>query len=407
MSDTCARCPCPDVCLRRPEWCEWAAGPEPNPLQIRSICERSRIERAAATPPAAPPPRPRGLAKELVVARYHEDVAWLDDVPGDFHVSLYDKSDEPYAVGRQCRRVRLPNVGRESHSYAHHIVAHYDDLADVTYFAQGDAVEVHAPDFIGRLAVEYADTTSLTERYREDWPPPGIKAQDRVESHGGFEVRYGNAMARDGDRPYTSGWHEGRTQFFFPDAWPWVFSVPMPDPLWFGYGAMYAVPRRRLLGRPLGFWRWLLSEIERTPWQRDDWLPDAPLTGWQLEALWGYILGDTALYPHRPDRVIEEPAPAEYPSLAKMAGHLAGAVGRAAVAAVKGQAVTVPREEFERRMSICRACPEWDADRSRCRRCGCTQGKQHLAREQCPLDAPRWGRWTPSWPTAEPAAGQA
>lgn len=47
MSDTCPACPCKDVCIRlSPTWCEWAAKDPPDPTEIRSICERSRIGHA-------------------------------------------------------------------------------------------------------------------------------------------------------------------------------------------------------------------------------------------------------------------------------------------------------------------------------------------------------------------------
>lgn len=50
MSDPCEKCPCPDVCLGRPEWCGWMRG-EPTDIEVRSICERSRIAAAATAYP--------------------------------------------------------------------------------------------------------------------------------------------------------------------------------------------------------------------------------------------------------------------------------------------------------------------------------------------------------------------
>jgi hypothetical protein len=307
MPPTCPGCPCPSGCPRRPVFCEWAASGDE--VLVRHVMHKGGCSGPAPVPRDAPPPgcRPSAPARELVVARYREDDGWLDRVPGDVAISCYEKSDAPPRATRPVRRVRLPNVGREAHTYATHIVRHYRDLAGWTYFAQADAVDVHAPDFVERLELPYSDTTTLTQHYRADWPPPAIKARDRVEEIAGYPVRYGNALARSATS-YTPGWDPRRTQFFYPAAWPWVFACPMPDPLWFGYGAMYAVPRRRITDRPLGFWRWLLAEIERTPWATDDWLPDAPLTGWQLEAIWGYLFAASATYPHRPDRTLASPA---------------------------------------------------------------------------------------------------
>jgi hypothetical protein len=85
-------------------------------------------------------PRPEtALPLELVVARCHESLAWLRRVPENIHVTVYDKGDG--SSGGDC----LPNQGREAHTYLHHIVEHYDQLADLTICVQGHPFD-HAPD---------------------------------------------------------------------------------------------------------------------------------------------------------------------------------------------------------------------------------------------------------------------
>ena len=46
---SCERCPCPDVCLQWPVFCEWAKGGDP--VQVRHICARS----GGVAPPSYPP----------------------------------------------------------------------------------------------------------------------------------------------------------------------------------------------------------------------------------------------------------------------------------------------------------------------------------------------------------------
>ncbi|MEO0452754.1 MAG: DUF3431 domain-containing protein [Verrucomicrobiota bacterium] len=78
---------------------------------------------------------PTGLEKNrthLVVSHYSEDLGWLNNVPEDIHVFLYSKAEQP-----PDGSVRLPNLGREAHTYLHHIVSRYDSLAEVTVFCQG------------------------------------------------------------------------------------------------------------------------------------------------------------------------------------------------------------------------------------------------------------------------------
>ncbi|RYZ90483.1 MAG: DUF3431 domain-containing protein, partial [Proteobacteria bacterium] len=65
---------------------------------------------------------------ELVVARYLEDLAWLRNIPPQIRATVYDKNaDSPHPGALQ-----LPNIGREAHTYLHHIVTRYDELAPIT-----------------------------------------------------------------------------------------------------------------------------------------------------------------------------------------------------------------------------------------------------------------------------------
>jgi len=67
----------------------------------------------------------------LVVAKYKEDMRWTETIHSE-NLYIYDKSDNntPYT--------HLANVGRESHTYIHHIVEHYDNLPDFIIFVQGN-----------------------------------------------------------------------------------------------------------------------------------------------------------------------------------------------------------------------------------------------------------------------------
>ena len=81
---------------------------------------------------------------ELVVARHHEDLAWLRRVPREFTVTVYNKGAAiPHATP-------LPNIGREAHTYLHHLSERHDTLAELTVFVQGHPFD-HAPDLHGIL----------------------------------------------------------------------------------------------------------------------------------------------------------------------------------------------------------------------------------------------------------------
>jgi hypothetical protein len=87
-----------------------------------------------------------GGTVNVVLARYDEDLSWLAEEtilsqPG-MRTLVYGKSENakaPSSLPDHTKLVMLPNVGRESHSYLHHLVEHYDDLADWTVFSQAGA----------------------------------------------------------------------------------------------------------------------------------------------------------------------------------------------------------------------------------------------------------------------------
>lgn len=82
---------------------------------------------------------------ELVVARYLEDLSWLSNIPPQIRVTVYDKAEAGSTPSlRQAQA--LPNIGREAHTYLHHICARYETLAPLTVFCQGKPFD-HAFDF--------------------------------------------------------------------------------------------------------------------------------------------------------------------------------------------------------------------------------------------------------------------
>lgn len=68
----------------------------------------------------------------IVVAKYNEDIKWTNMLKGDFKLIVYDKG-QSLDSGHEF----LPNIGREAHTYLHHIVSNWDNLSEHTIFLQG------------------------------------------------------------------------------------------------------------------------------------------------------------------------------------------------------------------------------------------------------------------------------
>lgn len=73
------------------------------------------------------------MSYHLVISRYAEKLDWIQSIPKE-NVIIYNKGldfETDFTVKR------LPNVGRESHTYLSYIIEHYDSLPDVVIFSQG------------------------------------------------------------------------------------------------------------------------------------------------------------------------------------------------------------------------------------------------------------------------------
>ncbi|KAI4153491.1 MAG: hypothetical protein L6R39_001558 [Caloplaca ligustica] len=72
---------------------------------------------------------------EIVVSHYNEDLSWLKQHNNE--CCIYSKGGSKNTPELPFTFTPLPNIGREGHTFLHHIVSQYDKLADVTLFVQG------------------------------------------------------------------------------------------------------------------------------------------------------------------------------------------------------------------------------------------------------------------------------
>lgn len=81
---------------------------------------------------------------DLVVARYSEDVRWLESI--DINTIIYNKGDSESIYSNiknksNIKIINLPNIGRETHTLTKHIVLNYNNIADITIFLQGNPLD--------------------------------------------------------------------------------------------------------------------------------------------------------------------------------------------------------------------------------------------------------------------------
>jgi hypothetical protein len=107
---------------------------------------------------------------DVVIARYKEDLSWIEYLKYSNYKNMtlyvYNKcgTEDAYVSSVDWAKVvqtHLPNLGRESHTYLHHILEHYDERDKITIFLQGNLSDHYS--FYG-----FSDELHMIESMIED-----------------------------------------------------------------------------------------------------------------------------------------------------------------------------------------------------------------------------------------------
>jgi len=209
---------------------------------------------------------------EVIVARYAENVAWVEELGYDFIV--YDKGGDMVT-----KATPLPNIGREGHTYLTHIVRNYDRLATTCVFLQGDPfdhIDEHGKGDAGMLRKMIAD---VVER--------GVP----FKGFAWFKLKCDHlGRPHDLHNPENEGrWAGWGRDIPVGDLFSKLFdAAPPAQIITRAPTGNFAVSGERIRTRPLDFYKYALQLIETDA-------DDAHNTGHALERLWQYIFnGNTA-----------------------------------------------------------------------------------------------------------------
>jgi hypothetical protein len=194
---------------------------------------------------------------DLIVARCTEDLGWLRNIADGVQAHIYNKG----AVGSWDRETALPNVGREAHTYLHHLVTHYEMLADVNVFCQGRPFD-HAFDFhrsLLRLTGE-----GIHDPAGFEWLGHVIDTDDAMGTRL-FQTWSKNPEARPLDMHQT---------------WSRLFAAPCPSTFTFACGGQFAITRACIHTRPREFYTQALAVSASHP--------DAAHA---FERIWNHVFG--------------------------------------------------------------------------------------------------------------------
>ena len=89
------------------------------------------------------------MDSKIIIARFNENIDWVYNLNKNSEVIIYNKG-EKIQSSKKFKVVDLPNIGRESQTWLHHILENYDNLNKYNLFLQGRT------DDLGCMA--YSDT---------------------------------------------------------------------------------------------------------------------------------------------------------------------------------------------------------------------------------------------------------
>jgi hypothetical protein len=198
------------------------------------------------------------MTKELVVARYMEDLDTLFAISPYFQsaqVTVYNKgpADDRYTS--------LPNVGKCDHTYLHHIVHRYNDLADVTVFVPASAYLPHKRWRLLRVLYEVfennRETFLLTEQTAplQLWMLQYLKKSTYTTS-ATENVCSVNCVSPATPRPFGAWYKHHLENVVGPLEYPTLFGI-------------FAASRSAIQRHPVEFYQQLLSQLQ------DDMSPEA------------------------------------------------------------------------------------------------------------------------------------
>lgn len=209
----------------------------------------------------------------VVVAKYNEDTSWVLNMTRNHDVFLYNKG-QPTSQ----KNITLPNIGRESHTYLHHIAYSYDSLKikpnGVTLFTQG-RVDDHGYSVarLQELIAEaqqkgFSESVAYVHTDVADIHQPS--AEFRIPEH-----PKGTPLTKNLQDESFKDWFERCVQQRFPDLTHFRWTL----------GAIFAVRNDRILSRPRRYYEQLLNEFPRNC--------SNPEVGHFFERSWFYIFNSS------------------------------------------------------------------------------------------------------------------
>lgn len=211
---------------------------------------------------------------EIVVAHYSEDLTWLKPVME--YCKVYSKGGPQHAPELCVDVEPLENIGREGHTYLHHIVKYYDSLKDVTLFTQG-----RIDDHTDLTAIEMKEIALATEPGRVTTYPHRVMELFKLWDGIPWD-KYPCWAKWSSPEGVFKGKKAAKTPAqYFKEFFNNFGHDGPPDSIGFQPGAIFAVRRETIHQHPKDLYERMLEELFLGDMESVD-----PETGHYFERFW-------------------------------------------------------------------------------------------------------------------------
>ena len=214
------------------------------------------------------------MKSTLIIARYNEDITWLND-KSEHKIIIYNKGNK--LLNNKFKNIiSLPNVGRESHTWLHHITNNYENLDENNIFLQGRIDDLNCMAFKDPK-LYYKDL----EKYGFAVSRFGLLGPMHWKDNVGIEK----------NKKYSSQWEAnkiGKSEIGFRKFAKSLFpNIPLLVAT--SYGGCFAVKKELIRNYDLEFYKKLLFMLSNH---------EKPIEGHFMERLWCYMFTKNSRLKH-------------------------------------------------------------------------------------------------------------
>lgn len=236
--------------------------------------------------------------RQVVVAKYDEDISWLSQLPKNFDVRVYQSKD---AEGSDF----VENVGNEASKYLTYIVQNYDSLPDSVIFLQAGRQDWHDPVAKDLILRAWSWDNAASNGGMASLP---TNAPCLIEDSEVLPARAPlSASVLEKEHCIAVSEHEPKQMQMVREVWGDVFEPelgPLPQRWLTHCCAQFEVTRAAVQKHPVSFYRGLLDWVKNHDTQlasesgaeemrrnHDSARRDA---GHVMEVVWALLFSETA-----------------------------------------------------------------------------------------------------------------